>query len=148
MDVGTDGEARAVPDERQTAPFIEAMLAPELTRTENMAATYGSSGSALVDFFFSVLPDTAPQDVQKMLRRVRGRLHKWLSSSTTLPTHQPACSYTQHWVAPAAFPRPSGRHHRSDVSVVAQCWRWLRDPQLLLTRYSWSLNHGSHLTTA
>ena len=30
-----------------------------------------SSGSALVDFFFSVLPDTPPQDVQRMLRRVR-----------------------------------------------------------------------------
>ena len=70
----SDGEARVVANGQQPtprAPFVDAMLAPELTWTENMAATYASSGSALVDFFFSVLPDTAPQDVQKMLRRVR-----------------------------------------------------------------------------
>ena len=33
-----------------------------------------SSGSALVDFFFTVLPDTDPQDVQRMLRQVRTRV--------------------------------------------------------------------------
>ena len=109
MDVGTNGEARAVSGKQQGAPFVEAMMAPELTRTENMAATYGSSGSALVDFFFSVLPDTAPQDVQKALRRVRGCPPDWLNPSTLSPLHNPPRACTQHWVAPADL-RQNGSH--------------------------------------
>ncbi|GJN29115.1 hypothetical protein PR202_gb17308 [Eleusine coracana subsp. coracana] len=40
---------------------------PCLARTENNSATYANSGNACLDFFFQVVPDTAPERVRCLL---------------------------------------------------------------------------------
>jgi hypothetical protein len=46
---------------------------PRLARTENNSATYANSGNACLDFFFQIVPDTAPERVHSLLSAVWAR---------------------------------------------------------------------------
>lgn len=45
----------------------ESVAPPNMTRTENGAATYTTSGDALVDFFFNVVPTIGAEEFERLL---------------------------------------------------------------------------------
>ncbi|GMI63947.1 hypothetical protein like AT5G13210 [Hibiscus trionum] len=57
-------------------PFMDAMVAnfnkanisPPMGFTENMSATYLSTGNPCLDFFFHVVPDSPPHSIKEMLK--------------------------------------------------------------------------------
>ncbi|KAE8731962.1 vacuolar protein sorting-associated protein 26A-like [Hibiscus syriacus] len=51
------------------ANFNKAMNSPPMGFTENMSATYLSTGNPCLDFFFHVVPDSPPTSIREMLER-------------------------------------------------------------------------------
>lgn len=68
------------------APFVDMLLPDALqARTENNAATFSSSGNALLDFFYQVVESSSCSEVHDLLNKVR-LLSTPASACVELPT--------------------------------------------------------------